>query len=155
LNKKRGKVPQILILDDEENDEHLCTFYDEDDCRYQFVYSETVEKNGISSFQVTAQKLGICPTKADILTIVTGVVGTTILLGLAILLLWKLLTTIHDRREFVKFQKESQMADWNRVNIEEARLTLFRQDHLTALFRIQEMFNYFTTIFLLQIFGLN
>lgn len=47
--------------------------------------------------------------------IVLGVIGAIVLIGLAMLLLWKLLTTIHDRREFAKFEKERTMARWNAV----------------------------------------
>ena len=32
-------------LDVEENDEFLCMSYDEDDCRYRFVYNETVDND--------------------------------------------------------------------------------------------------------------
>ena len=36
--------------------------------------------------------------------------------GLAVLLMWKLLTTIHDRNEFAKFEKERMMAKWDAVS---------------------------------------
>lgn len=45
-----------------------------------------------------------------------GVIAAIVLMGLAILLLWKLLTTIHDRREFAKFEKERMMAKWDTVS---------------------------------------
>lgn len=48
--------------------------------------------------------------------IVLGVIGAIVLIGLALLLLWKLLTTIHDRREFAKFENERQMAKWDTVS---------------------------------------
>lgn len=44
-----------------------------------------------------------------------GVIAAIVLIGMAILLLWKLLTTIHDRREFAKFEKERMMAKWDTV----------------------------------------
>jgi protocadherin alpha len=49
--------------------------------------------------------------------IVLGVIGAIVLIGLALLLLWKLLTTIHDRREFAKFEKERMMAKWDTVSL--------------------------------------
>lgn len=103
------------FLDDEDVDEHLCTFYDEDDCRYQFVYNETVEKNGTVSLHVRAQQNPECPPKVFLLGIVLGVIAAIVLIGLAMLLLWKLLTTIHDRREFARFEKERMMAKWDTV----------------------------------------
>jgi hypothetical protein len=44
------------------------------------------------------------------------VIGAIVLIGLALLLLWKLLTTIHDRREFAKFENERMMAKWDTVS---------------------------------------
>jgi len=52
-----------------------------------------------------------------ILGIVLGVIGAIVLIGLALLLLWKLLTTIHDRREFAKFENERMMAKWDTVSV--------------------------------------
>jgi integrin beta 1 len=53
-----------------------------------------------------------------LLGIVLGVIAAVVLLGMAILLLWKLFTTIHDRREFAKFEKEAMMARWDTVHWE-------------------------------------
>jgi protocadherin alpha len=53
----------------------------------------------------------------DVTGIVLGVIGAIVLIGLALLLLWKLLTTIHDRREFAKFEKERMMAKWDTVSL--------------------------------------
>ena len=52
-----------------------------------------------------------------VIGIVLGVIGAIVLIGLALLLLWKLLTTIHDRREFAKFEKERMMAKWDTVSL--------------------------------------
>lgn len=54
--------------------------------------------------------------------IVLGVIGAIVLIGLAFLLLWKLLTTIQDRREFAKFEKQTMMAKWERVSVNFARV---------------------------------
>ena len=43
----------ISITVDDEKDEHFCQFYDEDECRYKFVYNETVEKNGTVTLHVS------------------------------------------------------------------------------------------------------
>ncbi|PNI60938.1 ITGB1 isoform 18, partial [Pan troglodytes] len=44
---------------------------------------------------------------------VAGVVAGIVLIGLALLLIWKLLMIIHDRREFAKFEKEKMNAKWD------------------------------------------
>lgn len=93
-----------------EFDETLCTFYDEEDCRFHFVYTDKDE------IKVRAQKERECPPKVFILGIILGVIAAIVLIGLAILLLWKLLTTISDRREFAKFEKERMMAKWDTVS---------------------------------------
>lgn len=52
-----------------------------------------------------------------ILGIVLGVIAAIVLVGLALLMLWKMVTTIHDRREFARFEKERMMAKWDTVSI--------------------------------------
>ncbi|XP_029711058.1 integrin beta-PS isoform X1 [Aedes albopictus] len=93
---------------DEEKDDNKCTFFDEDDCRYEFSYNDSGEK-----IVVKAQEERECPPKVFMLGIVLAVIAAVVLIGLAVLLLWKLLTTIHDRREFARFEKERMMAKWD------------------------------------------
>lgn len=57
-----------------------------------------------------------CPKGPDILVVVASVIGFIFLLGLAALLVWKLLVTIHDRREFAKFEEERAKAKWEAVS---------------------------------------
>lgn len=59
-----------------------------------------------------------CPSGPDIIPIVAGVVAGIVLIGLALLLIWKLLMIIHDRREFAKFEKEKMNAKWDTVSQE-------------------------------------
>ena len=49
----------------------------------------------------------------DILGIVLGVIWTIVAIGITLIVLWKIFTTIHDRREFAKFEKERLMAKWD------------------------------------------
>lgn len=58
-----------------------------------------------------------CPAGPDIIPIVAGVVAGIVLIGLALLLIWKLLMIIHDRREFAKFEKEKMNAKWDTVRM--------------------------------------
>jgi hypothetical protein len=105
-----------MFTDDEDKLEHFCLKYDEDDCRYRFVYNETIE-NGVVKYSVRTQKPQECPAKVFLLGIILGVIAAIVLIGLAMLLLWKLLTTIHDRREFARFEKERMMAKWDTVSL--------------------------------------
>ncbi|XP_073971192.1 position-specific antigen beta subunit myospheroid isoform X1 [Rhodnius prolixus] len=106
-------VPEVVktIEVDESKDENLCSYIDEEDCHFVYVYSYD-EKGKIV---VRAKKERQCPPEVFILAIVLGVIGAIVLIGLAILLLWKLLTTIHDRREFAKFEKDTMLAKWDTV----------------------------------------
>lgn len=44
-----------------------------------------------------------------------GVIAGIVILGILLLLLWKLLTVIHDRAEYAKFNNERLMAKWDTV----------------------------------------
>jgi protocadherin alpha len=44
------------------------------------------------------------------------VIGGIVLFGLLLLLIWKIVTSIHDRREYAKFEKERAMSKWDRVS---------------------------------------
>lgn len=66
---------------------------------------------------VRALKYPICEDELPIIPIAAGVVGAIVLLGLAMLLLWKLLTSVHDRREYTRFEKEKAQASWEKVRI--------------------------------------
>uniref|UniRef100_A0A8C2XIJ7 Integrin beta n=1 Tax=Cyclopterus lumpus TaxID=8103 RepID=A0A8C2XIJ7_CYCLU len=57
-----------------------------------------------------------CPQGPDILVVLLAVAGAILLLGIVGLLIWKLLVTIHDRREFARFQEERAKAKWDTAN---------------------------------------
>ncbi|XP_044753352.1 integrin beta-PS isoform X2 [Coccinella septempunctata] len=101
-------IPVDKVVVDEKKNEISCAFYDEDNCRYAFVYYFEA-----GHFVVRAQEHRDCPPKVFLLGIILGVVAAVVLMGLAIVLLWKLYTTLHDRREFAKFEKERMMAKWD------------------------------------------
>lgn len=56
-----------------------------------------------------------CPEGPDILVVLMAVVGAILLLGLVGLLIWKLLITLHDRKEYKKFEEERAKAKWDTV----------------------------------------
>lgn len=88
--------------------EKSCEFYDVDDCRYAFTFKEN---NGF--YEVKAQKERECTPKVDLFQILYSVVGSILVIGLATLLLWKLITTIQDNREYRRFEKEKSKREWN------------------------------------------
>ncbi|KAJ8395062.1 hypothetical protein AAFF_G00040130 [Aldrovandia affinis] len=103
--KDRDKLPQPVqtfpLTHCKERDANDCWFY------YTYSINNNTEK------EVHVVDTLECPTGPDIIPIVAGVVAGIVLIGLALLLIWKLLMIIHDRREFAKFEKEKLNARWD------------------------------------------
>jgi protocadherin alpha len=81
---------------------------DSDNCDVFYVYHYDPNVK-----TVEVQKTKRCTPPVNVLAIVLGVIGGIILIGLLLLLIWKLLVTIHDRREFARFEKERENARWD------------------------------------------
>ncbi|XP_024070209.3 integrin beta-1 isoform X1 [Terrapene carolina triunguis] len=105
LVESRDKLPQPGQPDPLSH----CKEKDVDDCWFYFTYSVNANNEAIVHVVETPE----CPTGPDIIPIVAGVVAGIVLIGLALLLIWKLLMIIHDRREFAKFEKEKMNAKWD------------------------------------------
>ncbi|XP_047424046.1 integrin beta-1a isoform X1 [Mugil cephalus] len=104
--KDREKLPQpndaaYPVMHCKERDANDCWFY------YTYAVNNNTEK------EVHVVETLDCPSGPDITPIVAGVVAGIVLIGLALLLIWKLLMIIHDRREFAKFEKEKMNAKWD------------------------------------------
>ncbi|CAG2196827.1 CD29 [Mytilus edulis] len=96
----------------------ICEFKTEDDCIFYFTYEyddnnelkiiarETKENNSVDILQNV-------PTKVNVLAIVLGVVIGIVLLGLTLLLIWKVITTINDRKLLAEFEMETRDAKWD------------------------------------------
>ncbi|XP_017161917.1 integrin beta-3a isoform X2 [Poecilia reticulata] len=89
-----------------------CSYKDENDCIVSFQYYE--DKTGKSILYVVKEPE--CPEGPDILVVLLAVAGAILLLGLVGLLIWKLLITIHDRKEYAKFEEERSKANWDTGN---------------------------------------
>uniref|UniRef100_A0A674ADC5 Integrin beta n=1 Tax=Salmo trutta TaxID=8032 RepID=A0A674ADC5_SALTR len=130
---KRGKLfddntctricrDEIQLVDDLEfHDKNAvnCTYKDEDDCVERFQYYEDASGKSI----LFVVKEPDCPKGPDILVVLLSVAGAILVLGLVGLLIWKLLVTIHDRREFAKFEEERARAKWDMKNEKEGTCT--------------------------------
>ncbi|XP_022609751.1 integrin beta-1 isoform X1 [Seriola dumerili] len=104
--KDRDKLPQpndasYPVVHCKERDANDCWFY------YTYAVNNNTQK------EVHVVDTLDCPAGPDIIPIVAGVVAGIVLIGLALLLIWKLLMIIHDRREFAKFEKEKMNAKWD------------------------------------------
>ncbi|XP_056404678.1 integrin beta-3 [Hyla sarda] len=105
----RDEIVSVLELVDNGKDVVNCTYKDENDCVVRFQYHE--DSSGKSVLYVIHE--AECPQGPDILVVLMSVMGAILLVGLVALLIWKLLITIHDRREFAKFEEERSKAKWD------------------------------------------
>ncbi|XP_009997642.1 PREDICTED: integrin beta-3 [Chaetura pelagica] len=108
----RDEIETVQELGDRGKDAVNCTYKDENDCVVRFQYYE--DSSGKSILYVIEEP--DCPKGPDVLVVLLSVTGAILLIGLAALLIWKLLITIHDRREFARFEEEKARAKWDMGN---------------------------------------
>uniref|UniRef100_A0A8B9L7X5 Integrin beta n=1 Tax=Astyanax mexicanus TaxID=7994 RepID=A0A8B9L7X5_ASTMX len=104
--RKVKKIEDLPPLTNEEFSR--CKEQDNNDCFIHFSYAT----NATGAYMVMVDTPE-CTSGPELIPIVGGVIGGTVLIGLALLLIWKLLMIIHDRREFAKFEKEKMNAKWD------------------------------------------
>ncbi|XP_078727030.1 integrin beta-1-like isoform X1 [Lampetra fluviatilis] len=109
-DKCEFEVKKVEEMEKRESTEHtaFCKVKNEEDCWFYFNF--TYAK---SDAEVYVQTKVECPEEPNIIAIIAGVVAGIVLIGLALLLIWKLLMIIHDRREFAKFEKDRMNAKWD------------------------------------------
>ena len=85
---------------------------DADDCHYTWVYYY----DEANCLRVRAQAQRTCVPPVFFLGIILGVIAAIVIGGLLLLLAWKTIVNIHDRREFARFEKDRMMARWDTVS---------------------------------------
>ncbi|XP_071966179.1 integrin beta-1-like [Antedon mediterranea] len=91
-----------------ENKAERCVFKDQSDCSFVFTY----QKNADGNYKLKVQEDKICSEPVDPLFIILGIVIGIIIVGLILLLIWRLLTYLHDKREFARHEQERKNAKW-------------------------------------------
>ncbi|XP_078322217.1 integrin beta-1-A-like isoform X1 [Crassostrea virginica] len=86
-----------------------CEYVDENGCFIYFTYFYDAD----NKLKVEVQKDPECPPEVNVLAIVLGVIAGIVFFGVLLLLIWKLFTTISDKRELARFEKEAQNAKWD------------------------------------------
>jgi protocadherin alpha len=100
----------MLSKDEGSSFTQYCQFNDPyDDCQFQAYYQA---EGDLVHVEVEEEK--ICLEYIDPMLIIIGIIGGIVAIGLAILFIWKLLTTIKDEREFKKFEQETLNPDWSK-----------------------------------------
>uniref|UniRef100_A0A8D3AL42 Integrin beta n=1 Tax=Scophthalmus maximus TaxID=52904 RepID=A0A8D3AL42_SCOMX len=90
----------------------LCLYKTDDDCVMKFTYSEHASGQSI----LTALQEPECGGGPDAMTVLLAVVGSILLVGMVLLAVWKLVITVHDRREFARFQSARSRARYEMVS---------------------------------------
>ncbi|PIO74296.1 integrin beta cytoplasmic domain protein [Teladorsagia circumcincta] len=98
------KLPEL-------NDTTACQYVDPaDDCTFYYLY---YYDEATDNATVWVREHKDCPPPVPVLAIVLGVIAGIVILGIILLLVWKLLTVLHDRAEYAKFNNERLMAKWD------------------------------------------
>ncbi|KAM9839732.1 integrin beta-1-like [Aulostomus maculatus] len=90
---------------------HRCMEVDPDGCRVNFLL-RTGQTDASAHAHIALRRE--CPSGPNVILITAVLSASVVVLGVALLLLWKLLTSIHDRREFARFQGELKQRRWHR-----------------------------------------
>uniref|UniRef100_A0A671JZV9 Integrin beta n=1 Tax=Sinocyclocheilus anshuiensis TaxID=1608454 RepID=A0A671JZV9_9TELE len=102
----KDEIITVETLKTDDSNTVQCVYKTENDCVMKFTYSE--HANGQSV--LTALKEPECAVAPNAMTVLLAVVGSILLMGIVLLALWKLVITIHDRREFARFQSARSRA---------------------------------------------
>uniref|UniRef100_A0A673BA30 Integrin beta n=1 Tax=Sphaeramia orbicularis TaxID=375764 RepID=A0A673BA30_9TELE len=107
----KDKIITVETLKTEDPGAVLCLYKTDNDCVMKFTYSEHASGQSI----LTALKEPECASGPDALTVLLAVVGSILLVGVVLLAAWKLVITIHDRREFARFQNARSRARYEMI----------------------------------------
>ncbi|KAG9477504.1 hypothetical protein GDO78_002742 [Eleutherodactylus coqui] len=89
-----------------------CREKDSDNCWMQYLI---YEEDGIDNFSIRYTLKRECPEAPNVFAIVGGTIGGVILIGLILLMIWKLVTEFKDRKEYQRFEKERQQVKWDKT----------------------------------------
>uniref|UniRef100_A0A8C2HKK3 Integrin beta n=1 Tax=Cyprinus carpio TaxID=7962 RepID=A0A8C2HKK3_CYPCA len=102
----KDEIITVETLKTDDSNTVQCVYKTENDCVMKFTYSEHASGQSV----LTALKEPECAVAPDAKTVLLAVVGSILLMGIVLLALWKLVITIHDRREFARFQSARSRA---------------------------------------------
>ncbi|CAN0125619.1 unnamed protein product [Bubo scandiacus] len=100
----------IVVAEELTGEIRQCREKDSENCWISF---HMVQEDGDEIYTVTINPNKECPEPPNIALIVGSTIAGVALIGLVLLLIWKLLTELFDRREYRRFEKEKSKAKWN------------------------------------------
>ncbi|NWX16072.1 ITB2 protein, partial [Aegotheles bennettii] len=101
--------PNIREVKELTGDSKQCKEKDSHNCWMSF---HMVQEDG-DMYAIKVDPNKECPEPPNIALIVGGTIAGVALIGLLLLLIWRLLTELFDRREYRRFEKEKAKAKWN------------------------------------------
>uniref|UniRef100_A0A8C8VKT6 Integrin beta n=1 Tax=Pelusios castaneus TaxID=367368 RepID=A0A8C8VKT6_9SAUR len=87
-----------------------CREKDSENCWISYIMSQ---EDGEDKYAIKVDAKKECPEPPNIAGIVGGTIAGVVIIGLLLLLVWRLLTELYDRREYRRFEKEKSKAKWN------------------------------------------
>ncbi|XP_061463592.1 integrin beta-2 [Rhineura floridana] len=100
----------ITLKNDELPGSKTCKEKDSQNC---WISYSMFQEDGEETYSITVSPERECPAPPNIAAIVGGTIAGVALIGLLLLLIWKLLTELIDRKEYHRFEKEKSKAKWN------------------------------------------
>ncbi|KAH1024081.1 hypothetical protein HUJ05_003640 [Dendroctonus ponderosae] len=88
---------------------NVCRVPVEDQCTVVFEYS--YDENNM--LFVTAEEKMTCRIIPDLFVYIISVIGTILLIGIITMIIWKVVTTFHDKKEYARFLNERDQTKWS------------------------------------------
>ncbi|KAL8173210.1 UNVERIFIED_CONTAM: Integrin beta-2, partial [Gekko kuhli] len=85
----------------------------EKDSQNCWISYEMFQEDGEEQYSVKVNPEKECPEPPNIAAIVGGIIAGVALIGLLLLVIWRFVTELIDRREYRRFEKEKAKAKWN------------------------------------------
>ncbi|XP_056286381.1 integrin beta-5 [Pseudoliparis swirei] len=122
----KDEILTVETLDSEDPGSVLCLYKTDDDCVMKFTYSEHASGRSVLTALEEPECGGGGPEAPVVLL---AVVGSILMVGVVLLAVWKLAITVHDRREFARFQSAR-----SRARYEMASNPLYKQPNASTHF---------------------
>ncbi|XP_060087487.1 integrin beta-2 [Heteronotia binoei] len=87
-----------------------CREKDSENC---WISYKMFQEDGEEQYSVIVNPERECPEPPNIAAIVGGIIAGVALIGLLLLIIWRFVTELIDRREYRRFEKEKAKAKWN------------------------------------------
>ncbi|MFT7808565.1 integrin beta-6 [Arapaima gigas] len=100
-------INRTTVSEDAVSQAVVCSLPAEDGCTLSFIVMSSEQSNIIHNLKVAG-----CPEPPNIAMIVLGVSLSVLTIGIILLGIWKLLVSVHDRKEVAKFEAEKAKTKW-------------------------------------------